>query len=177
MKKFLSHLFGSLTILALTSTLALAKPGWTDDYDKALTQAKTEKKMVILYFADSNSTNYVEANKAVFTQPEFTDYAKKNFVLVELDLNSPEVRSRSRFRYVGDGYTRMETKRIEVKTQSQQATDRIRKLMTEYDVSSPPWVVVLDSEGRKVGSVYISAKITVIQIIDRINGFQRRMNK
>ena len=127
MKKFLAKLTGSFAILALTSTMALAKPGWTDDYDKGLAQAKTEKKMSLLDFTGSDWCGWcMKLDKEVFSEKEFKDYAKANLVLIELDYP--------------------QQKRLPKHTK-----DQNEKLKAEYKITGYPTIYVLDSEGKQIG--------------------------
>ena len=129
MKKFLSQLFGSLALLALTSTVALAASGWDDDYAKALAQAKTEKKMVLLDFTGSDWCSWcVKLDKEVFSKPEFKSYAKDNLVLVEVDFPNG-------------------------KRQTKKLKEQNEKLKQEYAIKGYPTIIMLDAEGKKVGQL------------------------
>jgi thioredoxin-related protein len=75
-----------LSLALVTSTAAFAAAGWDDDYEKALAQAKAEKKMVVLDFTGSDWCGWcIKLDKEVFSKKEFKDYAKDNLVLVEVD--------------------------------------------------------------------------------------------
>ena len=129
MKTFLSQLFGSLALLALTSTVALAASGWDDDYAKALAQAKTEKKMVLLDFTGSDWCSWcVKLDKEVFSKPEFKSYAKDNLVLVEVDFPNG-------------------------KRQTKKLKEQNEKLKQEYGIKGYPTIIMLDAEGKKVGQL------------------------
>lgn len=129
MKTFLSKLTGSLAILALTTAMALAKPGWTDDCDKGLAQAKTEKKMSLLDFTGSDWCGWcMKLDKEVFSEKEFKDYAKQNLVLIELDYP--------------------QQKRLPKHTK-----DQNEKLKGEYGIKGYPTIFILDSEGQKIGQL------------------------
>jgi len=129
MKKFLSQLFGSIAILALTSTAAVAASGWDDDYDKALAQAKTEKKMVLLDFTGSDWCGWcIKLDKEVFAKPEFKSYAKDNLVLVEVDFPQG-------------------------KRQTKKLKEQNEKLKQEHGIKGYPTIIVLNSEGKKVGQL------------------------
>ena len=129
MKTHLAKLTGILAMLALTSTLALAKDGWGENYDKGLAQAKADKKLVLLDFTGSDWCGWcIKLDKEVFSQAEFGEYAKKNLVLVELD------------------YPRSKEQSKEIKAQN-------AKLQGEYKIKGYPTIIVLDSEGKKVGEL------------------------
>ncbi len=129
MKTFLTKLFGSLALLAMTSTAALAASGWDDDYDKALAQAKAEKKMVLLDFTGSDWCGWcIKLDKEVFSKPEFKSYAKDNLVLVEVDFP----------------HGKRQTKKLK---------DQNEKLQKEHGIKGFPTIVVLNSEGKKTGEL------------------------
>ena len=129
MKTFLTKLTSILAMLALTSTLALAKPGWSEEYDKALAQAKADKKLVLLDFTGSDWCGWcIKLDKEVFSQAEFAEYAKKNLVLVELD------------------YPRSKEQSKEIKAQNE-------KLQKEYKIEGYPTIIVLNAEGKKIGEL------------------------
>jgi thioredoxin-related protein len=126
MKKFLSRLFTACAVFAVGSTVALAAAGWDDDYDKALAQAKTEKKMVLLDFTGSDwCPPCMKLEKDVFSKKEFKDYAKENLVLVELDYPQG-------------------------KRQIKKLVEQNAKLQTQYAVKGYPTVVILNSEGKEM---------------------------
>ena len=129
MKSILAKLTGTLAVLALASTLTFAKDGWSEDYDKALAQAKADKKLVLLDFTGSDWCGWcIKLDKEVFSQAEFAEYAKKNLVLVELD------------------FTRSKEQSKELKAQN-------TKLQGEFKIQGYPTIIVLNSEGKKVGEL------------------------
>ncbi len=129
MKKFLSKLCGALALLALTSTAALAAGGWDDDYDKALAKAKAEKKMVLLDFTGSDWCPWcIKLDGEVFSKADFKTYAKENLVLVEVDFPNG-------------------------KRQTKKLKQQNDKLKEEFGVKGFPTVIVLNSEGKKVGQL------------------------
>ncbi|MEI8108191.1 MAG: thioredoxin family protein [Verrucomicrobiota bacterium] len=129
MKTLLKTITRSLTILALTSTMAMAAAGWGDDYDKALAEAKAEKKIVLLDFTGSDWCGWcIKLDKEVFSQPEFKSYAKANLVLVEVDF--PQGKALS----------------DKVKAQND-------KLSKQFAVRGYPTIIALNSEGKQVGQL------------------------
>jgi protein disulfide-isomerase len=122
-------LLALLSLALVTSTAAFAAAGWDDDYEKALAKAKAEKKMVVLDFTGSDWCGWcMKLDKEVFSKKEFKDYAKDNLVLVEVDFP--------------------QTKKLPKKTQEQN-----EKLQKEHSVRGYPTIIVLDSEGKKVGQL------------------------
>jgi thioredoxin-related protein len=129
MKKFLAKLCSFLALLALTSTAALAAGGWDDDYDKALAKAKAEKKMVLLDFTGSDWCPWcIKLDNEVFSKTDFKSYAKENLVLVEVDFPNG-------------------------KRQTKKLKQQNDKLKDEFGVKGFPTVIVLNSEGKKVGQL------------------------
>jgi protein disulfide-isomerase len=129
MKKFLTQLLTACAVLAVGSSVALAAAGWDDDYAKAVAQAKTEKKMVLLDFTGSDWCGWcMKLDKEVFSKPEFKDYAKQNLVLVEVDFP-------------------------QAKRQTKKLKEQNEKLQQEHGVQGYPTIIVLNSEGKKVGKL------------------------
>src|SRR5256885_17104543 len=82
MKKLAVGLLTGLTLLQVRGE----DLKWLTDLPKAQEQAKAEKKLVMLDFTGSDWCGWcIKLHKEVFSQPEFSDYAKKNLVLVEVD--------------------------------------------------------------------------------------------
>ena len=116
-----------LTAAVMTSSSALAAAGWDDDYEKAVAKAKEEKKMVLLDFTGSDWCGWcIKLDKEVFSKKEFKDYAKENLVLVEVDFP--------------------QGKRLSKKVKEQN-----EKLKAEHGVQGFPTIIVLNSEGQKIG--------------------------
>src|SRR3954467_9043696 len=127
MKKFLAQITGALAVLALSPAAGRAKPGWTEDYDKALAQAKAEKKLVLVDFTGSDWCGWcIKLDREVFSKPEFKAYADKNLVLLEVDFPR------------GKEQTPIERK------QNQEPA-------IKYTTEGFPTIVVLDEEGKQVG--------------------------
>ena len=115
--------------LIFTAGILKADDAWTTDYNKALAQAKAEKKMVLLDFTGSDWCPWcIKLDKEVFAQPKFQDYAKKNLILVEVDF--PDKKPQS----------------AELKKQNADLQDK-------YAIQGYPTVVVLNPDGKKVGEL------------------------
>jgi thioredoxin-related protein len=122
-------LLAFLSLAFFTSAAAFAAAGWDDDYEKALAKAKSEKKLVLLDFTGSDWCGWcMKLDKEVFSKKEFKDYAKDNLVLVEVDFP--------------------QAKKLPKKTVEQN-----EKLKTEHSIRGFPTIIVLDSEGKKVGQL------------------------
>jgi protein disulfide-isomerase len=129
MKALLRKLTLLLGVLFLSAPIAFAANGWDDDYDKALAKAKAENKMVVLDFTGSDWCSWcMKLDKEVFSKKEFKDYAKENLVLVEVDFPN-------------------------AKRQSKKLKEQNEKLKTEHAVRGYPTIIVLNSEGQKVGQL------------------------
>lgn len=129
MKMFLSRMFTLGVVVALSFTATLAAAGWDDDYEKALARAKAEKKMVLLDFTGSDWCGWcMKLDREVFSKPEFKNYAKENLVLVEVDFPQGK----------------RQTKKLKAQNE---------KLQGEHGVRGYPTIIVLNSEGRKVGQL------------------------
>ncbi|MCE9609899.1 MAG: thioredoxin family protein [Chthoniobacter sp.] len=129
MKKLLARFTLTLAAFAATTSFTLAAAGWDDDYDKALAQAKTEKKLVLLDFTGSDWCGWcIKLDKEVFSTPEFKSYAKDKLVLVEVDFPRG-------------------------KQQAAKLKEQNAKLQKEFSIRGFPTIIVLDAEGKKVGQL------------------------
>ncbi len=126
-----SALFASAMLLALSSVSPLhaqGKPGWIDDQTKALAQAKTDKKLVLMDFTGSDWCGWcMKMDKEVFDTPEFKDYAKDHLVLLELDYPHKK----------------------ELAAQTKAQNDKLAK---QYGVEGFPTLIVVDADGKQVKS-------------------------
>jgi protein disulfide-isomerase len=124
---YLLPLLGSLLMFGAVE--AVAKSGWTDDYEKAVAQAKEEKKIVLVDFTGSDWCGWcIKLDKEVFAKPAFKTYAKEKLVLVEIDFPQGKKLPRKK----------------------EEANEALQQ---KYGVEGFPTVVVLDSEGKKIGEL------------------------
>jgi rhodanese-related sulfurtransferase/thioredoxin-related protein len=73
-------------VLLLTPVAGAADLAWSTDYSKAQTQAKNEKKNVLLFFHGSDwCPTCKEMQQQVFDSPQFASYAREALVLVDVD--------------------------------------------------------------------------------------------
>jgi len=129
MKTFLTRILSACAVFAVGSTAVFAAAGWDDNYDKAIAQAKAEKKLVLLDFTGSDWCGWcIKLDKEVFSKPEFKEYAKANLVLVEVDFPNS-------------------------KPQSKKLKEQNQKLQKEHGIQGYPTIIVLNSEGKKVGQL------------------------
>jgi len=114
-------------VLALHfALLSLAAAEWQTDYSKALAQAKTENKRVLLDFTGSDWCGpCIQLKKTIFSRPDFVAYAQKNLILVEID------------------YPQRKEQSADLKKQNE-------KLAKEYGIDEKgyPTVVLLEPNGK-----------------------------
>jgi len=102
---------------------------WMTDAAAAQTQAKAEKKLVMLDFTGSDWCGWcIKLNKEVFSTAEFATYAKANLVAVEVDFPNKKKLSDAQ------------------KKQNQ-------ALANKYKIEGYPTIIVLNSDGKKVGEL------------------------
>jgi len=98
MKKFLLILVFALGCLGAEAQETLT---WHTDMNEAMKVADKTKKPLFLFFTGSDWCGWCKRlQKEVFVTPEFTEWAKKNVVLVELDFprrvaQTPEVKQQN----------------------------------------------------------------------------------
>jgi len=106
---------------------------WLTDYPKALEEAKTQNKPILLNFTGSDWCGWcMKMKKDSLNTPMFKRYAKKNLVLLEVDFPKG-------------------------KRQSEDLKEQNQKLKQKYGQTSYPTFVLIDNEekelGRQKGSV------------------------
>ncbi len=77
----------SVCVAALSATAFASTPeGWSTDLEKAFTQAKAEKKSVLVEFTGSDwCPPCIAMRKNVFSKKDFVSKASEKYILVELD--------------------------------------------------------------------------------------------
>jgi thioredoxin-related protein len=129
MKTFLTRCAGALAVLALSTTMAFAKTGWSEDYAKSLAQGKAEKKLVLLDFTGSDWCVWCKKlDTEVFSTPEFQEYAKAHLVLMEVD------------------FPQQKQQESNIKAQND-------KLQAKFKIEGYPTVIVLNAAGKPVGQL------------------------
>ncbi|MEY2428551.1 MAG: hypothetical protein QOJ40_1436 [Verrucomicrobiota bacterium] len=119
---------GLLAGLALLQASA-EELNWITDLPKAQSQAKAEKKMVMLDFTGSDWCGWcIKLHNEVFSKPEFADYAKKNLVLVEVDFPRKKQQPEA----------------------LKEANDALQK---KYKIEGYPTIIVLNADGSKAGEL------------------------
>lgn len=123
MKKF----FATLLIFAMTLAVR-ADAQWLTDFSAAKKKAKDENKPILMLFTGSDWCPYcIKWEKEAFSKPEFQDYAKTNLVLLFVDFPDKKPLPKAQAR----------------------ANDA---LQTRFKIEEYPTVVMLDSNGKKLGS-------------------------
>lgn len=102
---------------------------WLTSLPEAQAKAKSENKLVMLDFTGSDWCIWCKKlNAEIFTQPEFIQYAQKNLVPVEVDFPHS-------------------------KPQSPEQKKANEALQEKYKIEGYPTVIVLNSQGKKVGEL------------------------
>ncbi len=121
--------FGLLAAGLLVLQAGAAELQWMTDLPKAQAKAKAENKLVMLDFTGSDWCGWcIKLNKEVFSKPEFAEYAEKNLVLVEVDFPNQ-------------------------KKQSDELKAANEKLQEKYKVPGYPTIIVLNGDGKQVGTL------------------------
>lgn len=104
--------------------------GWSTDLEKALAQAKKEKKSVLVEFTGSDwCPPCIMMRKNVFSKPDFVKKASEKFILVELDFPK------------GD----------------KAVAEKNQPLAEKYKVEGFPTVVLLKPDGKEFDRFFASA--------------------
>jgi len=115
--------------LAVLSAAAGEKLEWMTDLPKAQAQAQAENKLIMMDFTGTDWCPWcIKLDKEVFSTPKFSEFAARNLVLVEVD------------------FPRHKPQSTELKRANQ-------ALQEKYKIEGYPTVVVLNSDGKKVGEL------------------------
>ena len=118
-----------LSFVVAISQNSMAEVEWLTDVPTALERAKAENKGVLLDFTGSDWCGWcIKLHKEVFSQKEFTEYAQKNLVLVEVDFPHE-------------------------KKLSEEQKKANKELAKKYKIKGYPTIIVLDGEGKQVGEL------------------------
>ena len=108
---------------------AISPGQWTADYVSALAQAKAQHCKVLLLFTGSDWCIWCQRlEKEIISTPAFLAYARSDLVLVKLDF----------------------PRSIQ---QPPQLVAQNQKLQQQYGIEGYPTVIVLNSDGKKVGEL------------------------
>lgn len=115
--------------LVLFQTVIAADSTWLTDLPKAKQQAKAEGKLVLLDFTGSDfCSSCIRLHKEVFPAKEFAAFAKQRLILVEVDFPLK-------------------------KKQPAALKAANEALSKEFKVDGYPTLVLLGSDGKKLGEV------------------------
>ena len=107
--------------------MVLVHADWTTDYKAALTQAKSQKKLVLLDFTGSDWCGFCKLlDQQVFAEDAFKDFADKNYVLVTIDFPHSK----------------------DLPADLKQQNDDLAK---QFNIDGFPTLVVLDPDGKELG--------------------------
>lgn len=144
----MKRLLLSMVVGFAALSLGAADLEWHTDLAKAQAKAKAENKRVLIDFTGSDWCGFcIKLHKEVFSTSEFAEYAKKNLVLVEID------------------FPRAKPQSAEVKAANE-------KLQKEYKVRGFPTLVVLDSNGKKLGEMVGYGGGGPKTVIGKLDGFK-----
>ncbi|MFT4175407.1 MAG: thioredoxin family protein [Luteolibacter sp.] len=117
-------------VAALTSSaFASAPQGWSTDLNKALADAKRDKKAVLVEFTGSDwCPPCIAMRKNVFSKKEFVDEASKHFILVELDFPNGNAK----------------------------VAEANKPFAEKYAIDGFPTVILLDENGKEFSRFYAS---------------------
>jgi thioredoxin-related protein len=128
-KEIMKKLAMGLVVASMLLQVRGEELNWVTDLPKAQAQAKAENKLVMLDFTGSDWCGWcIKLHNEVFSKPEFSEYAKKNLVLVEVDFPRK-------------------------KAQSEQLKKANEALQEKYKIEGYPTIIVLDESGKKVGEL------------------------
>jgi thioredoxin-related protein len=126
LQKWMTMLLASVAMVGVSFA---ELEGWGTDLEKALEQAKKEKKSVLVEFTGSDwCPPCIAMRKNVFSKKEFVDAASKNFILVELDFPKGDKELKKK----NDPYAK------------------------QYSIEGFPTVILLDHEGKEFTRFFAS---------------------
>ena len=128
----MKQIWSSILAICLTASAVWAEgkeSGWLTDHKAAQQQAKEEKKLLLMDFTGSDWCSWcIKLHKEVFSQKDFVAYAKDNLILLEVDFpqNKPQAKALKKTN---------------------------EALQKKYNVEGYPTIIVLDGEGKQLGTL------------------------
>ncbi|KAB2662066.1 MAG: thioredoxin family protein [Verrucomicrobia bacterium] len=128
----MKQIWSSILAICLTASAVWAEgkeSGWLTDHKAAQQQAKEEKKLLLMDFTGSDWCSWcIKLHKEVFSQKDFVAYAKNNLILLEVDFpqNKPQAKALKK---------------------------NNEALQKKYNVEGYPTIIVLDGEGKQLGTL------------------------
>jgi len=124
------HTLGLLALAVLGTSAWAGGSGWQKDLDKAIKKAAKKSQPILVEFTDGESSK--ELNKKIFFTGKFKSWAKKHKVLlVEINYG---------------------------KKTSGKLAEQYAAAKTKYKVESYPTVLLLDAEGKSLGTLAFDAR-------------------
>ena len=106
-----------------------ANATWLTDFETAQARTRSEGKLLLIDFTGSDwCPPCMMLERQVFSQPEFAEYANQHLVLLEVD------------------FPRSKEQSAEQKAANQ-------KLAERFGIDGFPTVIILDSNGKKIGEL------------------------
>jgi len=125
MKKCAAVLVAWVSLLQVMA----AEATWLTDFAAAKSKAKAEKKLLLMDFTGSDWCSWcIKLQKEVFSKKDFIEYANKNLVLLDVDF--PQKKKQS--------------------TSQKRANESLQE---QFKIEGFPTIVVLNSEGKRVGDL------------------------
>jgi len=139
-----------LTLLLFSVNALAGKPGWEENYDKALAEAKETNKLVLLDFTGSDWCGWcMKIDEEIFSKSDFKKYAKANLVLVELD------------------YPRG-------KSQTKKLKEQNAALKSKFGISGYPTLIVVDAEGKEQARWGGYSKTFLDELKDKVGSIKKQ---
>lgn len=136
-------------VMMLLAAIALpAAAEWDTNLEKAISQAKHENKLVLIFFSGSDwSGNSIRMKNDILDTSDFEDFADDNLVLVNID------------------FQRLFRNHI-----SSPQDEYNQKIASKYDVMHRlPVLILLDHKGNKIGEWTYSYRLTTSMLIQSIS--------
>ena len=128
----MKHKWLLVMVICITVSIAFSdgkEAAWSTDYPAAIQKAKQDKKLLLMDFTGSDfCIACKKLKKEVFSKTEFINYAKTNLVLLEVDFP-------------------------ENKPQPPELKKANEALAKQYNIEGYPTIIVLDPEGKNVGTL------------------------
>jgi len=130
--------------------LVAAEGAWLTDLPKAQEKAKAENKLVFMDFTGSDwCPPCKQLHKDVLTSKEFSEFARDNLVLVEVDLPR-------------------------LKPQTPELQRANRELQRKFKVSMFPTLIILNGEGKELGRLQYSPAFKTSDYVAQIKKLQNK---
>jgi len=134
------HTMRMLALLLVGAGALAGGSGWQTDFGKAAKLAEKAERPILVEFTKDDASKLI--NKNVFHKGKFKSWARKNVVLLEIDLG----------------------KKVSEKLASQYA-----ELRKKHEVTGFPTVLLLDHEGKVLGRPAFREEMTVEAWLESAN--------